>query len=103
MEDLDDKEFNDLIKEKRFNEVIAILNKILKNLGSIDKNILTHFMENTLLDKSSNLESNKSIELIGNNIINKLEELNNKSSKEWSFNITRDERGYIESINAKEN
>jgi hypothetical protein len=103
MEDLDDKEFNELIKEKRFNEVILILNKILKNLGNIDKNLLSSFVDKTSLNKTDNTDFNKSIELIGLNITKSLENMKNNQQQEWLFNIQRDERGYIESIKAKEN
>lgn len=107
----EDKQFELLLNEKKHKELITILTKILVSLdnnstpitfdNSKVENLLT-----TLVDKSDD-SIPKSITLIGNAIIKKIEELKIiqqpaiKLKEQWEFKVNYDDKGYITTIIAK--
>jgi hypothetical protein len=98
MENIEDIEFDLLLKEKRHKEIIQVLSKIL---GKLETNSISKSIElsiNKLVDKATDEDIPSSISSLGKVIVNKLEELKNPKPQEWKFKITRDNAGYISEL-----
>jgi len=101
MKDPEEDDFEILLNEKRHKELIDILKKILVNLTQ--KSDTTN-IEAILKKVASNSDDStpKSIELIGEAIINKIKEINTPQvNKEWKFVVNRNNNGFITDIIAR--
>jgi len=108
---LSNEEFSLLVKEKQHNQLIVELSNIIKQLDSIaskesvvieQKEDNKEFLDsiNGIMQKLDVLnEIPSSIKIIGDSIVNKLEE---NKIKEWTFVIDRHHDGTIKSVHAKE-
>lgn len=113
MDELDEKEFDLLIAEKRHREIIQIMGNILSEVSKdpviqekgdteVNVSVDTSKMEKILekINTSSDFSSiPNSIKLIGDAIIKKME--SNNKSKEWIFKVKRDGQGLMDTIHAK--
>lgn len=95
--EIDNSEFDLLIKDKRHKELISILKSILKNLDGVNKETTRDLLE-LLISKSDTLPT--SIQSIATVIIAKMEELHDKD-REWEFEVNRNDYGYITTVTAK--
>jgi len=90
----EDLEFDRLIQDKRYKELISVLNGIINKLDSLNKESVKISMQNIL---SKVGEITPAIQLLANVIIEKLQ----PKETEWYFDIHRDRNGYITGITAK--
>jgi hypothetical protein len=90
----EDIEFDRLIQDKRYKELIGVLTKVLDKLDTLNKEDTKDSMER-LLSKVG--EITPAIKVLAKVIIEQLKPKN----KEWYFEITRNSQGYITEIIAK--
>ena len=94
---METEEFESLVKEKKFNEIISILKNILISLRPTEDNSKVEALLKQILDKEQE-PFPQSIQLIGEAILNKISE---KDTREWLFTVERDNQGLIKTITAK--
>jgi len=94
---METEEFESLVKEKKFNEIISILKNILISLQPTEDNSKVEALLKQILDKEQE-PFPQSIQLIGEAILNKISE---KDTREWLFTVERDNQGLIKTITAK--
>lgn len=115
-----DREFDQLLAEKRHKELTAALDKLVsainkkkddKVVEAIDRQVsaLRDFLKQ-MKDEEKPMEMNHDdvvgcVEKLGQDILGGLTELKEtitQKSKDWTFTVSRDNMGYIESITAKQ-
>lgn len=94
---METEEFESLVKEKRFNEIISILKNILVSLKPKDDNSKVEALLEQILNKKQE-PFPQSITVIGEAILSKLSE---KDTREWTFTVQRDNQGLIKTVLAK--
>lgn len=106
----EDIEFNELLKEKRHKDIMTLLTNILKEITNKEFNIETTTLDISKLEKAiKNInikqpdlsEIPKSITLLGESIVNKIELIKNDKPKQWIHTIKRDSQGLIKNIISK--
>jgi superoxide dismutase len=101
--DREDNEFEILLNKKRHKELIDLLKDILKELPKEFNSSKIEALLETIAQKNDS-SIPKSIELIGEAIINKMCEIKDTMDKpkEWTFDVNRNLQGYIVSVTAKQ-
>ncbi len=113
MGELESKEFEMLLAEKRYKEIIGLMNKILEKLSTpssdVNVEVDTSGIESALKKlKITSPKANKtipdSIKAIGDVIVKKIEQIKTEDKpKEWTFDIKRGNNGLIKTVKAKSN
>ena len=93
MERVNDTQFEQLVQEKRYNELIGILKKILVNLNPETDNSDVLALINKVI--SNQVVLPKAIQLMTESIVNKLESLRKVENNNWLFQVKRDDSGLI--------
>lgn len=103
---IEDKNFELLLSQKKHKELIKKLDSILKELMNTKKEDLT--IDLSGIEKSIekiNIKSQgedvpKAILALSDVIVSKIQALETKQISEWTFDIKRDNEGYIDTVKA---
>lgn len=101
--ELEEKNFELLLKEKMHKELIKKLDSILKKIDTNDTSLDLSGIEvaiSQMTVKEEISEIPKSILALSNVILDKIQSIKIQSPTEWDFVIQRDNNGFIESVKA---